>query len=110
MSFARRPASSAALIAAAALGAAAAGCGGTHAAAPEATAQSPAAAWHQVVLCARAHGMPHLQDPQIDAQGTAIFPNGLEIPSQTRHACQRLVDRLLPSAQDRAPTPAQLAA
>jgi len=106
MSFARSRASSSLLIAAAAV---AAGCGGSHRAATAPSAQSPAAAWHQVVLCARAHGMPGLQDPRIDANGKAIFPNGLNIPAQTRRACQQLVDRLVPNAQNAAPTPAQLA-
>lgn len=91
---------------------AAAGCGSSHhSVATQATQhQNAVGAWHQVVLCARAHGMPGLQDPQIDASGKAIFPNGLNIPEQTRRACQSLVDRLLPSAQNQAPTPAQLAA
>ena len=70
---------------------------------------SPAAAWHQVVLCARAHGMPGLQDPRIDASGKAIFPSGLNIPAQTRQACQPLLDRLVPNGQNQAPTQAQLA-
>jgi hypothetical protein len=86
-----------------------AGCGGSHSTAPTTGAASPAAAWHQVVLCARAHGMPGLQDPRIDSSGKAIFPNGLNIPSEARRACQRLVDRLVPNAQDHAPTAVQMA-
>lgn len=100
---------SAVLIAGAGLIAVAAGCGGPHRAATGAATQSPATAWHQVVLCARAHGMPGLQDPRIDASGKAIFPNGLNIPPQTRRACQQLVDRLVPNGEDNAPTPAQMA-
>jgi hypothetical protein len=96
-------------VAAASIAAAAAGCGGSHSNAPTAGSTSPAAAWHQVVLCARAHGMPGLQDPRIDSRGKAIFPNGLNILAETRRACQRLVDRLLPNARDHAPTPAQMA-
>jgi len=101
-----------ALAGAAALAACAAGCGGSHPTARSGAAptRSPAAAWHQVVLCARAHGMPNLQDPQINAEGKAIFPNGLSIPDETRRACQTLVDRLVPNADNHQPTPAQLAA
>jgi hypothetical protein len=89
----------------------AAGCGGSHGntAAPTAS-RSPAAAWHRVVLCARAHGMPNLPDPQISAEGKAVFPSGLDIPQQTRRACQSLYDRLVPNGQNDAPTRAQLAA
>jgi hypothetical protein len=107
-----RPRRTATLVAAIALtGAAAAGCGSSHTrnGAPVA-AHSPAAAWHQVVLCARAHGMPNLPDPQIDASGKAIFPSGLNIPEQTRQGCQSLYDRLVPNAQDQPLTQAQLAA
>src|SRR5262249_21241749 len=87
------------------------GCGGgSRPSNPNAATQNVAAAWHRVVLCARAHGMPGLQDPSIDAQGKAIFPNGLDVPPQTRRACQSLVDRPAPSAQEQAPTPAQMAA
>jgi len=94
----------------AALALTAAGCGGSHPTSSATTTQSLAAAWHQIVVCARAHGMPGLQDPRIDEQtGKAIFPNSLNIPPQTRAACQRLVDRLVPSAQNQAPSAAQLA-
>jgi hypothetical protein len=96
------------------LAAVAAGCGGVHAAAPGATSTSRTAslarAWHQVVLCARAHGLPNLQDPQIDPSGKAIFPNGLTIPPETRRACQSMANRLIPdAAPDQPPTAAQLA-
>lgn len=54
--------------------------------------------------------MPGLQDPHIDERtGKAIFPNGLNIPPETRRACQRLVDQLVPNAQNQAPTAAQMA-
>ena len=90
---------------------AAAGCGGS----PRATggltaAASPAAAWHQVVLCARAHGMPGLPEPQINPDGKATFPNGLNVPPETHKACQTLLDRLVPNSQNQAPGAAQLAA
>ena len=110
MSFVRGLAASACVLAVAAFVAVAAGCGGSQRDAAGAPAQSPAAAWHRVVLCARAHGMPGLQDPTIDSSGKAIFPHGLNIPPETRRACQRLVDRLVPNAQTQAPTAAQLAA
>ena len=54
--------------------------------------------------------MPNLPDPQINANGKAIFPSGLNIPERTRQACQSLYDRLVPSAQNQAPTSSQLAA
>jgi hypothetical protein len=99
-----------AALALAAMSAVAAACGGAHNAAGSApTPRSPAAAWHQVVLCARAHGMPTLPDLQIDSSGNAIIPAGLTIPQETRQACQSLYDRLIPNAQNQAPTQAQLA-
>jgi hypothetical protein len=88
---------------------AAAACGGAHSSAAPATPHSLAAAWHRVVLCARAHGMPNAPDPQIDANGNATFPSGLVIPAQTRRACQSLYDRLIPNGEHNTPTPAQLA-
>jgi hypothetical protein len=115
MSFAHNPRRSTRILAAsvpALVAIAAAGCGASH---PSGSTQmtrpqNPAAAWHQVVLCARGHGMPGLHDPRIDATGKAIFPSGLNVPEQARHACQSLLDRLVPSAQNNAPTAAQLAA
>jgi hypothetical protein len=87
-----------------------AGCGGTHSSTPS-TSSSLAASWHQVVLCARVNGMPGLQDPRIDERtGKAIFPSGLNVPQQTRRACGRLFNRLVPNADTHTPTPAQLAA
>jgi hypothetical protein len=107
----RRTATLVAVMALCAFTAVAAGCGSSHARnATPAITRNPAAAWHQVVLCARAHGMPKLPDPQIDASGKAIFPSGLNIPAQTRQACQSLYDRLVPNAQNQSPTQAQLAA
>jgi hypothetical protein len=67
--------------------------------------------WDRVVLCARAHGMPGLPDPRIGADGKPIFPSGsLNIPPETQHACQALLDRLIPNAGNPAPTAAQMAA
>lgn len=91
------------------LAAVAAGCGGGGQRATT-TATDLAAAWHRVVLCARAHGMPSLQDPRIDATGRAIFPSGLSIPAEARRACQAMVDRLEPNADHTPPTAARLAA
>jgi hypothetical protein len=88
------------------------GCGGSASTGSRAAAsahRNAAAAWHQVVLCARAHGMPGLPDPRISASGKAIFPNGLTVPERTRQACQATFDRLLPNAQNTEPTRAQLA-
>jgi hypothetical protein len=106
----RAPATTA-VAALAALSLAAAGCGGSpHIAATPTAAGSTAAAWHRVVLCARAHGMPRLPDPQISAGGRVIFPSSIEVPEETRRACQTLYDRLVPSGQNQTPTHAQLAA
>jgi hypothetical protein len=52
--------------------------------------------------------MPGLQDPTIDANGNAIFPSGLDIPPETRRACQGLFNRLFPGGTDRPPTPADM--
>lgn len=90
---------------------AAAGCGGARHAPAASSNGRLAAAWHQVVVCARAHGMPGLQDPRIDERtGKPIFPRGLSIPAQTERACQPLVDRLVPNTDNRAPTAAAMAA
>jgi hypothetical protein len=87
-----------------------AGCGGTHSPTPTA-GTNLAARWHQLVVCARANGMPGLQDPRIDDRtGKAIFPSGLNVPQQTRQACGRIFNRLVPSNETHAPTPAQMAA
>jgi len=94
----------------AAIAATAAACGGSQSSGASApTPRSAAAAWHQVLVCARTHGMPNLPDPQIDASGRPIFPSGLNIPESTRRACQSLYDRLVPTGQNDAPTHAQLA-
>jgi hypothetical protein len=69
-----------------------------------------AAAWHRVVLCLRAHGLPGLADPRVDAGGRPIFPPGVVVPPRAEAACRGLFDRLVPNALSPAPTPAQLAA
>jgi hypothetical protein len=90
----------------------AAGCGGAGSTPSASTTGSGSlrAAWHQVVLCARAHGMPDLPDPTIDATGNATFPGVGKppIPQQTRAACQALFNRLIPSGSNHAFTQAQL--
>jgi hypothetical protein len=98
-------------LAAAALVFAVSACGGTHSSTASRTTSNVAAGWHQLVVCARENGMPGLQDPRIDERtGKAIFPSGLNVPQQTRRACGRIFNRLVPNAETRAPTPAQLAA
>jgi hypothetical protein len=98
-------------LAAAALVFAVSACGGTHSPTASSTTANVAAGWHQLVVCARENGMPGLQDPRIDERtGKAIFPSGLNVPQQTRRACGRIFNRLVPNAETHAPTPAQLAA
>src|SRR5947209_6835810 len=68
-----------------------------------------AARWHQVVLCARAHGMPNFPDPRLDAEGHAHFPPGLTgISPETRRACQSLYDRLVPPTAATPPSAAAI--
>jgi hypothetical protein len=81
-----------------------AGCsavGGSQAATTTTSGQQAAAAvWHQLVQCARSHGMPTLPDPQIDSNGQAHFPNGIpKPPERVRRACQSIYDRLPASAR-----------
>lgn len=97
-------------LAAAAVAILAAGCGAQHTSSPTTGTQSLAAQWHRVVVCARTHGMPNLPDPQINAQGKAIFPSGLNVPNETRRACQAMFDRLAGNSPNHEPTPAELAA
>jgi hypothetical protein len=100
-----------AALAAAALVFAVSACGGTHSSTAPSATSSVAARWHQLVVCARTNGMPGLQDPRIDERsGKAIFPNGLNVPQQTRRACGRIFNRLVPNAETHPPTAAQLAA
>jgi hypothetical protein len=89
----------------------AAGCGHSHLQSHASAPSQLAIAWHQVILCARAHGMPGLQDPRIDEQTrNAVFPSGINVPTRTRQACGRLFDRLVPNADTHAPTPAAIRA
>lgn len=69
-----------------------AACGG---AAPQAGTETPAQIWHELVVCARAHGDPTMPDPTIDSHGQATFPPGTQKPSAaTTQACQSIYDRL----------------
>jgi hypothetical protein len=110
----RRKGIALAAVVAATVAGTAAGCGGSGSASSPAAAPSShssvVAAWHRVVLCARANGMPNLPDPQISATGKALFPNGLSVPDRTRRACQAMFNRLVPNSDNQAPTQAQLAA
>jgi hypothetical protein len=81
-----------------------AGCtaaGGSPAATTATSGQQDAAAvWHELVRCARSHGMPNLPDPQIDSNGQAHFPSGIPKPPESvRRACQSIYDRLPASAR-----------
>jgi hypothetical protein len=68
---------------------------------PQAQQETPTQIWHEVVLCARAHGDPSFPDPQsIDSQGRAKFPpNTAMPPPATLQACQSVFDRLPPAAR-----------
>lgn len=72
-----------------------------------AQAETPAQIWHELVACARSHGMPNLPDPTIDSQGRAEFPAGVGQPPQSvRQACQSIYNRLPASLRnDSAPAP-----
>lgn len=58
-------------------------------------AETPAQIWHELVLCARAHGDPTFPDPTVDSQGQAHFPPGTDKPpAATIAACQSIYNRL----------------
>src|SRR4029077_2034652 len=60
-----------------------------------AQSETPAQIWHELVVCARAHGDPTLPDPTVDSNGQATFPPGTEKPSAaTMAACQSIYNRL----------------
>jgi hypothetical protein len=69
-----------------------AACGGQ---AAQNQGETTAQIWHELVVCARAHGDPNLPDPTIDSHGQATFPPGTAKPSAaTLQACQSIYDRL----------------
>jgi len=77
-------------------------CGGQPALAQ---AETPAQIWHELVACARSHGMPDMPDPTIDSHGQAHFPPGLPQPPQSvQQACQSIYNRL-PASVHNGPTP-----
>lgn len=78
-------------------------CGSTS----QARTESPVQIWHELVACARTHGMPSLPDPTLDSQGRAQFPPGVGQPPQSvRQACQSIYNRLPASVRnDSAPAP-----
>jgi len=60
-----------------------------------AQSETPAQIWHELAVCARAHGDPSFPDPTVDAQGQATFPPGTQKPSAaTIAACQSIYNRL----------------
>jgi hypothetical protein len=70
----------------------------------QAQTETPAQIWHELVVCARAHGMPNMPDPTIDSQGQARFPQGTPTPPPaTRQACQSIYNRLPASVRNSAP-------
>ena len=69
-------------------------------------AETLAQIWHELVACARSHGMPNMPDPSIDSQGQAHFPAGTAKPSQaTQQACQSIYNRLPASVRTNASAP-----
>ena len=66
-----------------------------------AQAETPAQTWHELAVCARAHGDPTFPDPSVDSQGQAHFPPGTEKPpAATIAACQSIYDRLPASVRN----------
>jgi hypothetical protein len=57
-----------------------------------------AAVLRELVQCARAHGMPNLPDPQIDANGQPHWPGGEPPvpPESVMRACRSIIHRLPP--------------
>lgn len=67
----------------------------------QAQAQSPAQIWHELVACARSHGIPNMPDPTIDSHGHAQFPPGAPKPTQAvQQACQSIYNRLPASVRN----------
>jgi len=61
----------------------------------QARSETPAQIWHELAVCARAHGDPSFPDPTVDAQGQAHFPPGSQKPpAATIAACQSIYNRL----------------
>ncbi|HSS92457.1 MAG TPA: hypothetical protein VLR46_00550 [Candidatus Dormibacteraeota bacterium] len=61
----------------------------------QAQSETPAQIWHELVVCARAHGDPTLPEPTVDSHGQATFPPGTAKPSaSTLAACQSIYNRL----------------
>jgi hypothetical protein len=75
----------------------------------QASSETPAQIWHELVQCARAHGDPPFPDPVIDSQGRAKFPPGTQPPSQaTQQACQSIYNRLPASVRSNNPSAADI--
>jgi hypothetical protein len=83
------------------------------AAATTTTQQDVAALWHELVRCAREHGMPNLPEPQIDSEGQPHWPGGVEPPEpppSVEQACHSIVERFPASVRGApATTPADSA-
>ena len=71
--------------------------------------ETPAQIWHELVVCARAHGYPTLPDPTVDSNGQATFPPGTEKPpAATIAACQSIYNRLPASVRGGGPPDIQM--
>jgi hypothetical protein len=70
-----------------------------------------AALWHELVVCARANGMPNLPDPQVDSNGEAQFPGGdpPEPPKSVERACRSIGERPAAARREHEQTPADAA-
>jgi hypothetical protein len=91
-----------------------AGCsaaGGSRAATTTTREPDVAALWHELVVCARANGMPTLPDPQVDSNGEAHFPGGdpPEPPKSVERACRSIGERLAAARHENEQTPADAA-
>jgi hypothetical protein len=91
-----------------------AGCsaaGGSRTASTTTREPDVATLWHELVVCARANGMPNLPDPQVDSNGEAHFPGGdpPAPPKSVERACRSVGERLAAARREVEQTPADAA-
>jgi hypothetical protein len=81
--------------------------GGGSAAASATGTADVLAVWQRFAVCARAHGVPNLPDPQLDSHGKATFPgfDAHDEPADVKIACQTILNQLPPDSRSNpAPT------